>query len=182
MATNEYHFVTTWRIEDATVQEITDVLADADELPRWWPSVYLDVTTLEPGDENGIGKTVRLFTKGWLPYTLRWSFRVTAATESGFTLEAWGDFVGRGIWTFRQDGSAVEVTYDWKVRADKPLLRRFSGLLKPVFSANHHWAMKRGEESLRLELQRRKAASPESRAAVPPPPQPTFGFLLRGTR
>lgn len=166
MAGNDYHFVTTWRIEDTTVREITDVLADAEDLPRWWPSVYLDVKTVEPGDERGIGKTVDLHTKGWLPYTLRWSFRVTEAGETGFSLEAWGDFVGRGIWTFRQAGDAVDVTYDWKVRADKPLLRRFSRLLKPVFSANHHWAMRRGEESLRRELQRRKTAT-EPMAAVP---------------
>jgi hypothetical protein len=47
--------------------------------------------------------------------------------------------------------------------------------MKPIFSANHHWAMARGEESLRLELARRHAASdPTIAAAIPPPPAPTF--------
>src|SRR5262249_11271380 len=91
----------------------------------------------------------------------------------GFTLEAWGDFVGRGIWTLEQRGSVVDVTYDWKIRADKPLLRYFSLLMKPIFSANHRWAIARGEENLRLELARRHAATPEERAAIPAPPGPT---------
>lgn len=151
---NDYHFITRWRIE-GTITEVADVLKNAVDLPRWWPSVYLDVQELESGDEDGIGKVVSLHTRGWLPYTLRWQFRVTESRHPhGYTLEAWGDFKGRGIWTFEQEGEWVNATYDWKVRADKPLLRAFSFLFKPVFSANHRWAMARGEESLRLELGR----------------------------
>lgn len=45
----------------------------------------------------------------------------------------------------------------WRVSAAKPLLRYLSFLLKPVFAANHRWAMKKGEESLRIEIARRKA-------------------------
>jgi len=117
--------------------------------------VYLDVEILKAGDENGIGKLVSLHTKGWLPYTLRWQFRVTDSRYPfGFSLEASGDFDGRGVWTFEQDGASVNVTYDWEVRADKPLLRALSFLLKPVFAANHKWAMARGEESLKRELKR----------------------------
>lgn len=178
MADNEYHFITTWRLTGTTVTEVSEVLSNAEDLVRWWPSVYLEVRTVEQGQLDGVGKVIRLYTKGWLPYTLRWSFRVTEVTQTGFTIEAFGDFVGRGIWTFAQDADTAVITYDWKIRADKPLLRRLSGVLKPVFSLNHHWAMARGEESLRLELQRRHAATPGARAAVPPPPQPTFKFLL----
>lgn len=155
MRDNEYHFITHWRVE-GTAEEVYRILEDATDLVRWWPSVYLDVQELEPGDEQGIGRVVSLHTKGRLPYTLRWHFRVTDVDyPHGFTLEAWGDFVGRGIWTFEQDGRWVNVTYNWKIRADKPLLRYLSPLLKPIFEANHRWAMDQGEESLRLELARR---------------------------
>jgi len=68
--------------------------------------------------------------------------------------------VGRGIWTLVQDGEWVNVTYDWKIQATKPLLRRLSFLLKPIFAANHHWAMRKGDESLKLELERRHARTP----------------------
>ena len=153
-ATNNYHFITVWRVE-STIDEVSTILGDAPELVRWWPSVYLEVKMLEPGDERGLGKVVDLYTKGWLPYTLRWSFRVTEIRDDGFTLVARGDFDGRGIWTFEQDGAWVNITYDWKIKAEKPLLRYFSFIMKPLFSANHRWAMAKGEESLKLEIARR---------------------------
>lgn len=154
--------------------EVFEIISHAPELARWWPSVYLEVEQLQPGDKQGVGKVVNLYTKGWLPYTLRWQFRVTEARPPyGFSLEAWGDFVGRGIWTLEQDGPWVNITYDWQIRADKPLLRYLSFLLKPLFEANHRWAMARGEESLRLELARRHALTPEERDRIPPPPGPT---------
>jgi len=180
MASNAYHFVTHWRVQ-STVEEVFDILSEAQDLARWWPSVYLEVKVLDTGDENGIGKTVDLYTKGWLPYTLRWQFRVTAASKpSGFALEAWGDFTGRGIWKFQQDGSWVNLTYDWQLRADKPLFRYLSWLLKPLFAANHRWAMARGEESLKLEIRRRHAVN-ETEAKLLPP-GPTFPHNLRNRK
>jgi len=162
MSANEYHFVTHWRVE-ATIEEVSEVLGDADSLARWWPSVYLAVKIIEPGDTNGIGKVVELHTRGWLPYTLRWSFRVTESNKPhGFALEAWGDFEGHGRWTFVQDGRYANITYDWRIRAEKPLLRYLSFLLKPIFSANHRWAMARGEESLVVELGRRAGAGQQA--------------------
>jgi hypothetical protein len=37
--------------------------------------------------------------------------------------------------------------------------------MKPIFAANHHWAMDQGERSLKLELARRHAAWPNHRFA-----------------
>ena len=179
MSANEYHIITEWRVE-GTVNEVAEILSQATELPRWWPSVYLDVQEIEPGDEQGIGRVVRLYTKGWLPYTLRWTFRVTESSyPHGFALEAWGDLVGRGIWTLKQDGEWARIIYDWKINAEKPLLRTFSFLFKPIFTANHKWAMRMGEESLKLELMRRRARSPEERARIPSPPGSTFNNFIQ---
>lgn len=164
MPTKSYHFITRWTVK-ASCAEVYNILKEADDLPRWWPSVYLDVKTLERGDADGLGKLVSLHTKGWLPYTLRWQFRVTEVhpqDHSGFSLEAMGDFVGRGVWTFTQAGDNCAIVYDWCIKAEKPLLKYLSFLLKPVFSANHEWAMRKGLESLELELRRkREAASQE---------------------
>ena len=157
MSANQYHFITHWRVA-ATVQEVSDIIGDALSLVHWWPSVYLSVTELQPGESSGVGRVIALHTKGWLPYTLKWQFRVTdARTPYGFSLEAWGDFEGRGVWTFQPDGEHVDITYDWKISAEKPLLRYLSFILKPVFAANHRWAMARGEESLKRELVRRRS-------------------------
>jgi hypothetical protein len=169
---NDYHFITYWRVP-GTVEEVAAVLADERELPRWWPSVYLTVQRLAPGDEHGLHKEVALHTKGWLPYTLNWAFRVSEVHPNGFTLQARGDFVGRGIWTFVPDGSDVIVVYDWKIRVDKPLLSNLSFILKPVFEANHRWAMARGEESLKLELARRRARGSDLPVPLAAPPGPT---------
>ena len=172
MASNDYHFITHWRVA-GTVTEVADIIFDASELARWWPSVYLEVDVLEPGDAHGVGRVVDLYTKGWLPYTLRWQFRITETRPDGFTLVASGDFAGRGVWTFEQDGSWVNITYDWKIKAEKALLRYFSFIMKPIFSANHRWAMAKGEESLKLELARRYAKTQAERALIPAPPQAT---------
>jgi hypothetical protein len=172
MTSNHYHFITHWRVQ-STVKEVTEVLGNAPDLTRWWPAVYLAVQEVEPGDERGVGKVIDLYTKGWLPYTLRWRSRITEVTDRGFTLEASGDFVGRGVWTFAQDGPWVDVTYDWQIAADKPLLRYLSFVMKPIFSFNHLWAMARGEESLKLELARRQAATEAAHARIPAPPAAT---------
>lgn len=177
MASNDYHFITHWYVR-GTIKEVFDILNDAEGLVRWWPSTYLEVKTLKEGDERGLGKQVELYIKGWLPYTMRWKFTTTEIQDAGFTLQAHGDFEGRGIWTFKQKGDWVDITYDWLLSAQKPLLRYFSFLLRPVFTLNHHWVMDRGEESLKLEIARRAATTPEERAAIPAPPPPTdFSFV-----
>jgi hypothetical protein len=158
MKSNEYHFVTHWRA-DGNVKEVADLLDDPLTLPRWWPSVYLAVRELEP-ENAGRPAVIELHTKGWLSYTLKWQLRKTESRYPyGFSISASGDFDGRGVWTFTQDGTAVSITYDWRIRADKPLLRYLSFLLKPIFSANHRWAMAQGETSLRAELARRRAST-----------------------
>lgn len=88
MASNTYHFLTRWRVP-GTIDEVATILDDPLALPRWWPAVYLNVQELEPGTERGVGRVIDLYTKGWLP----------------FTLDGWGDFIGRGVWTLEQDGS-----------------------------------------------------------------------------
>ncbi len=92
----------------------------------------------------------------------------------GFAMDATGDLEGQGIWIFEQDGAFVNVTYDWTIRANKPIIEKFSFLLRPIFRSNHNWTMRRGEESLKLELLRRPAKSPEELTRIPPPPRPSF--------
>lgn len=178
---SDYHFLTEWRVA-GTVDEVRAVLGNGPELPRWWPAVYLSVDEVTRGGPDSLDAVVDVHTKGWFPYTLRWRLHVTEPiTNAGFALEASGDLEGTGRWTFAQDGPEVVITYEWRVHASKPLLRRLSWLLKPAFAANHRWAMRTGEESLRLELRRRRLGPPASES-VPPPPPATFRFLRGGNR
>ena len=172
MSANAYEFVSTWRVP-GTCGEVADVLSGTRSLAEWWPSVYLEADELNAANAQGVGRRIRVVTKGWLPYTLRWEFvTVESRYPYGFTLAAAGDFNGRGVWTFVQEGPDVVMTYDWRLEVEKPLVKQLSFLLKPLFESNHRWAMARGEESLKIELARRRAMSADARAAIPPPPGP----------
>jgi hypothetical protein len=174
MPMHHYCFLTRWRVK-ATPEEVYEIIDDTPSYPRWWPAVWLKVEVLDRGDANGLGNNVRLTTKGWLPYILNWEGTALEKTFPSRTVfRAKGDFEGTGTWTFRADGLFVDVEYGWEVVADKPLLKYLSFLFRPIFAFNHNWAMARGLESLRLELARRSAKSPEELARIPPPPGPTF--------
>jgi hypothetical protein len=166
---SQYQFVTKWNV-NASPAEVYEIISDSGKLTQWWPSVYLDLKVLEKGGEGGLGKLVELYTKGWLPYTLRWKFRVIKAEKPNtIEIEAIGDFIGGGKWTFELSENGCNITYDWRIEATKPILKKLSWLMKPAFSANHLWAMRMGERSLKLELRRRVGEK-----NVPEPPKPTF--------
>jgi len=180
MPANDYQFIDRWRVE-ADVREVADILEDALSLPRWWGSVYFEVKQLEPGGEHGVGRLISLRAGGWLPYTLRINFRTTESRYPyGFSMEATGDLEGRGVWTFEQEGRFANVTYDWTIRANKRIIEVFSFLLKPVFRSNHNWTMRRGEESLKLELLRRRAQSSAELERIPAAPGPAFILRMFG--
>ena len=169
---NQYEFLTRWRVE-GTCGEVADILGDPLALPRWWPSGTSAWRSCGRPTRAG-SAAARACTHKRLP-AVHAHLGVRGhrdALSAGFTLVATGDFDGRGVWTFEQDGPFVDITYDWRLSAEKPLLRNLSFLLKPVFEANHRWAMAQGEQSLKLELARRRATSDAARARVPPPPGP----------
>lgn len=168
MGTSRYEFQTNWSLA-ATIEEVSTILEDIENLSSWWPSVYLKVEVLDAGNDQGIGKRVRLWTKGWLPYTLSWTFTVTDNRKPhGFSLRAEGDFEGSGHWYLWQDGEIAKVRFDWSIAANKPLLKKLTPILRPIFAKNHEWAMAQGLKSLELEVQRRRGVQVES------PPQPTW--------
>lgn len=172
LAPNEYHFVNRWRLR-GTIDEVAELIDHPEEFRLWWPAAWLDYEPLGEGDENGINRTFRYRVKGWLPYSLKLTFRVTdRRPPHTFVVASSGDLVGEGRWTLEQQGPKVEVTYEWRVQAERPLVRRLSSVLKPVFRSNHFWVMRQGAHSMMLELLRRRAKTAEERALVPRPPGP----------
>ena len=156
MPNNEYIFLTEWNIA-APRELVYDILKEGREYPRWWPDVYLQAEYEPSGHPDKIGDRVTLLTKGRLPYRLRWT-AIAEAFEppQRIVIRAEGDFVGRGIWQLEETPTGTHVTFDWRLRADKFLLRWLSPLCKPVFQWNHHWAMNTGLGRLQLEAQRRQ--------------------------
>ena len=162
-----YFFESVWQVR-ATSSEVAEILSDPTILPEWWPSVYLRVT---PDLQTGY----QLLTKGWLPYLLHWRLQVVS-NELPVRLEiaAAGDLEGTGLWTLYESGGLVTVCFAWRVRATKPLIRILSPIFRPIFAANHRWAMARGEESLRIEIARRQSIRAGSTGAISRPPLPTW--------
>jgi hypothetical protein len=158
---NSYHFVTHWRVK-AGADEVYDILSQPLEFSRWWPSVYLACRETAHGAASGLGRRVQFTTKGLLPYTLHWESCITEAVPSKrIVFEAAGDFMGRGVWTLEQDGAYTAITFDWELTVAKPLVQYLTPVLRPVFEANHRWAMQQGEICLREELIRYRARTPE---------------------
>jgi len=173
---NHYHFITRWRVK-GTAEEVYSILSQPLDYSRWWPSVYLTVS--EVGPHSGAGTPrVRLQTKGWLPYVLRWeASSLEFSRPSRIAIRASGDLEGRGIWSIienaPEDGSVfTDITFDWKLSVTKPWLRYLAPLLRPAFEANHRWAMAQGLKSLELELARSRAATVEEMNSIAPPDGP----------
>ncbi len=146
-----------WRVE-ATIEEVAELLGAVERLPEWWGDVYLGVEVLDEGGEDGLGRKVSFHSRGFLPYTLRWRGEIVVADRPrSWTIRAEGDLSGQGVWTLSQDGKKADIRYDWQVDVDKPVLRVLAPILAPLFAANHRWAMNKGEEGLRAELERRRA-------------------------
>ena len=47
--------------------------------------------------------------------------------------------------------------FDWRVHADKPILRLFTPVLRPLFRWNHAWAIARAQEGLEPYARRQAA-------------------------
>src|SRR5689334_18677763 len=125
MQSNDYRFVDHWWVQ-GSLKEVAEILSSAPDLARWWPSTYLEVQVLKEGDDHHVGEEGTVRAKGWLPYQIRFNYRILEEHyPHGFTLAAHGDLTGRGVWTMDQEGAYVHLVYDWTVRGDKPILRLF---------------------------------------------------------
>ena len=137
----EYVFVDEWDV-DAPQEVVYDVVADARTYPEWWRPVYLSVE----GDE----KVTQHHFKGRLPYTLKMRAEMVREDRPRqFEVSVDGDLRGKGVWTFAPGvGGRTHVRWDWIVFADRPLLRYFTPILRPLFRWNHSWAVARAREQL----------------------------------
>lgn len=154
--------VSHWML-DASVDDVVDVLGEPLSLTRWWPAVFMKAELIEPGGPNLTGLRARLFTKGLLPHTFQFTAEIVNAERRGeLDIRTWGDFDGRGTIRMREVADGVSVTIRWEVDVHQPFIRPLLWILKPIFAANHRWAMRRGHEGLVGEIRRRKRGATEA--------------------
>jgi hypothetical protein len=140
-----YHMCTRWTLDD-DIQSVANRLLDTDSLPFWWPQ-FLESETLEEGNQFAENRLVRVLTKGWLPYKLRFCFRVVEVHYPDyFRLRADGDFEGVGEGRLQQAGHSTIIDFDWNIRVHNRLLYYCSMFFKPLFTHNHRWLMAQGEQ------------------------------------
>jgi len=145
-ASGEYAFVDEWDVR-APLQPVFDALADGRTYPEWWKPVYLAVEADGPPQ---VGAVSRQHFKGKLPYHLHTTSEITEfEPPTRVVAEVEGDLRGRGIWTLTDKGDGVtHVRFDWTVFADRKLLRTLTPVLRPLFRANHDWAIARAMAGL----------------------------------
>ncbi len=144
-ASREYVFVDEWEVA-APRESVFAAIADARSYPTWWKPVYLDV---DADGEPEVGKESRQHFKGRLPYHLRTRSRITQlSAPHTIGADVDGDLRGTGLWTLTETETGTHVRFDWRVHADRPLLRLLTPFLRPALRWNHAWAIARAREGL----------------------------------
>lgn len=146
---HEYHFYDRWLIP-VPIEQVWESITHSEHYTRWWGKVYDEVEKHSEGDQNGVGARTRVKVHGPLPYRLGFMVEsVCAERPYVLVVKTKGDLVGTGVWRLRSVEGGTEVGYDWRPRAEFPLVRLLSPLLKPLFRYNHDWCMRQGEIGLR---------------------------------
>jgi quercetin dioxygenase-like cupin family protein/uncharacterized protein YndB with AHSA1/START domain len=157
-----YVFVDEWDVA-APPEAVFSALADARTYPVWWRPVYIDVESDGPAE---LGKESRQHFKGRLPYHLNTRSVITQLDPPRtITAEVDGDLRGTGTWTLTPAANGTHVRFDWRVHADRRLLRVLTPLLRPLLRWNHNWAIARAMEGLEPFAQR--LASDTAREPTP---------------
>ena len=142
---SEYLFIDEWDVA-APQEAVFEALADASTYPQWWKPVYIEVDVDGPPE---VGRTSRQRFKGRLPYTLKTTSEIVRyEPPSEFEVSVVGDLTGRGVWKLTPGDGSVHIHFDWRVIADRPLLRYLTPVLRPVFRWNHNWSIARAREGL----------------------------------
>jgi uncharacterized protein YndB with AHSA1/START domain len=142
----QYQFLDEWFVP-APPEVVYDVLGEVLEYPEWWGDAFLEAE----GDTGppAPGKRVHVKTRGYLPYRLRWVTEVVACERpKHIRTKLSGDFEGSGEWRFEPVEGGTKATLDWRPAVNKPLVRYLTPVLRPLFSSNHYWAMRRGQEHI----------------------------------
>jgi uncharacterized protein YndB with AHSA1/START domain len=141
----EYVFIDEWDVR-APIESVFRALADATTYPAWWTPVYQQVTADRP---LAVGQVSTERFKGRLPYVLTMTSEIVRyEPPREFEIRARGDLSGRGVWSVEERGDAVRVRFDWRVNADRALLRVLTPVLRPVFRWNHNYAISRAKAGL----------------------------------
>jgi mannose-6-phosphate isomerase-like protein (cupin superfamily) len=149
---SDYRFLDKWFIPHP-IDTVFEALLHGQDYPKWWGEAWKRVTPIGASTAAMVGTKTEVIAGGFLPYTISLELEVARIERpSMITVVSRGDLEGTGTWRLHEFEGGTAVSYDWRVRAGKPLIRRFSPIFKPLFRANHTWVMRHGEVALRRWL------------------------------
>jgi hypothetical protein len=142
----EYRFLDRWAVP-ASIERVYEVIGDPLGYERWWTDFVIAVEG--DGGEPRPGKRNRLLVKSFLPFKVRFGLEVLEAEPPTRILSKLsGDFDGTGEWRLSETAEGTDALLDWRPQVNKPLIRNMTPVLRPLFRANHNWAMRRGERQI----------------------------------
>lgn len=171
-------------ILQASGEELTAIVLDPETLAQWGRNIFMHTDILDRGDPQGLGMSVRVHTKGWLPHSFVFFATISSLIPHRFMrLDVSGDFTGFGELTVVPlpqapgDPAMLRADVRWNADCHHPFIGPLTHLVPRLFEWNHLWALARMRERMQGEVDRRRAGV--ARDAMPAPTFPHNIPLLR---
>ncbi|MEM7300206.1 MAG: hypothetical protein AAF468_03900 [Pseudomonadota bacterium] len=133
------------------------ILSDYTRFSQWWYPTFFRVDVEKHGENGLVGSRGRIYSQGFLPYTLCWTAEAVSASPDHTRIVASGDIAGTGEFRRPRAGEPGNVVFDWDVAIESRLLKPLCPWLRPLYFRNHSYAMAQGAKSLSKEVQKREA-------------------------
>lgn len=158
---DKYDFeLVTERWLDARPEELTDVGLDPEQLDKWCSSVFMYGELVDRGAPDGLGMTMRLHVKGFLPHSFFIVVKIIDVVQHKYMrVSVTGDLEGIGDVTVVPDGDGCKWQLDWKMSITRGWMKPFGRVFHRLFLWNHKWAMGRACQLVVDEVHRRRAAA-----------------------
>jgi len=176
----DFDITTHWQL-DARAAELSAIVLDAEQLHLWCPNVFMHGTLVDKGAPDGLGITIRLHTKGWLPHSFLFIAKIVEVVPNkSMTIAVKGDFNGAGYISLSEtpDGQCA-AKLRWVVEIEQPLIRRIVRILNPIFVLNHLWSTRQARKLMQAEVYRRRKGANQFAVAKPTFPHNLPGFRKR---
>jgi Polyketide cyclase / dehydrase and lipid transport len=179
----DFDITTEWILE-AQPEELTDIVLDPEHLHLWCPSVFLQSEVVEKGGLDGLGLTVRIQSKGWLPHSFFCQAEIIdLVPHQTMDVQVSGDFEGIGRLAVEPgDDGLCRAVLHWRTNIRHPYIRPLVPVLHPLFVLNHKWAMRKARAQMQAEVDRRRKGANAFPSATPTFPHNLAFFRRRRAR
>jgi len=176
--TPDFDILHRWTLR-ARPEELTEIVLDTSCYDKWCSRALMRCEVVSHGRSDGLGLTVRLHTKGWLPHSFLFTAKVVdLVAHRRMTIRVSGDFEGVSLIDVTEDrGGTCDLTLRWSVDVAHPVVRRFVPFTRYILARNHTWATNSVRRMLQAEVDRRRAGDHEITA-----PPPTFAPFVNWLR